>query len=207
MNGAYPVAAEVSDLLSELVNIGVGRAAASLSDLIGARIELTVPALRFVPSGAHAEIPHVESDDGLTIVVQQFNGEIDGRSALVFPHTSAMALAALLSGVEDVVSELDIELNGVLMEVGNIVLNGVMGTLANEAATPLGYSLPTLYDGPGAFTRAISREGSPDDDLLIVDVRFQVQQRAIEGSIVIVFTCGSVKHLVQRVDPAVAVAS
>ena len=36
---------EQQDILTELVNIGVGRAAASLSELVGKRIDLNVPKL------------------------------------------------------------------------------------------------------------------------------------------------------------------
>lgn len=186
---------DILDLLTELVNIGVGRAAAALSELTNSRIDMSVPSIRVAHLGS--TLPHLPNIDEstATIVVQEFSGEFSGRSALAFPAESGLSLASILSGVEAVESELDIELHGVLLEMGNILLNSVMGTLANEAGISLAFSLPTVHSGTIALTNLFRNSDSQIEDLLIADVQFQIRSREIRGSVLIVFHCGSVLRL------------
>lgn len=193
------------DLLAELVNIGVGRAAASLSELTDSRIELNVPMIRLAESTvAQQALPLAEPTP--TIVVQDFQGELQGRAALAFPAESGLTLASLLTGVEAVEDGLDVELQGVLLEIGNILLNNVMGVLANEAGIPLTFSIPSVHSGAEACTGLFRGTGPAADELLIADVQFQVRDREICGSVLIVFQYGSVLRLVELVR-AVAAAT
>lgn len=197
------------DVLTELVNIGVGRAAASLSELIQQRIQLTVPKVRMERS-ATCESPFISVADETTatVVLQDFEGQFSGRSALVFPQNSSLLLAGMLSGIDEVISELDVELTGLLLEVGNILLNAVMGTFSNECRCPLEYSLPRLLNDHESLEHALSQGVIDDQDLMIADVQFHVMERAIRGSVVIIFTCGSALRLLERVELAdVAVQS
>lgn len=193
MSTALPLNEESLDILTELVNIGVGRAAASLSDLIGMRVDLTVPRVRL----DRVDHPCFESEDGsqpgATVVIQEFQGAISGRSALVLPQASGLSLAHLLIGAEEVSDELDVELTGVLLEVGNILLNSVMGSLANAVQDNLEYTVPELTPCPVPGMNA-SGEGT---ECLVADVHFSVLDREIAGSVVIIFTWGSVQTLIE----------
>ncbi len=186
---------ESLDLLTELVNIGVGRAAASLSDLIGMRIDLMVPRVRLDRIDQPCILSEDDSGVGATVVIQEFRGAISGRSALVLPHSSGLSLAHLLSGAEEVSDELDVELTGILLEVGNILLNSVMGSLANAVQDNLEYTVPELMPCP--LTRRTAR--GPESESLIADVHFSVRDREIAGSVVIIFTWGSVQTLIDSV--------
>lgn len=199
MSDDLPVLEEDTiDALTELVNIGVGRAAASLSDLIGERIELTVPRVRFCRENE----PIIQEASGgtlsTTVVTQDFRGRINGRAALMFPQSSALILGGLLSGGEALATEVDAELSGILLEVGNIVLNGVLGSLSNVAGDVFDYSLPTLFDDQPALSRLLLSNDTAAE-LLIVDVEFHVQHSEIRGTIAIVFAGGCVQTLIEQV--------
>ncbi|MDX1969687.1 MAG: hypothetical protein SFV23_21110 [Planctomycetaceae bacterium] len=195
--------ADAVDLLKELINVGVGRAAASLSELIGLRIELSVPEVWTSCDGR--EISGALNERAAMVVWQEFTGDLCGRAALAFPEASGLSLAALLAGSDVPASELDLELSGVLLEVGNILLNGMMGTIANEAHNTLQYMLPVLHCGGDALTRVLQSDSYESMELLIADVRFRVQERAINGSIVIGFSFGSVLQLLTSVQPELPV--
>ncbi|OYW11707.1 MAG: hypothetical protein B7Z55_18985, partial [Planctomycetales bacterium 12-60-4] len=170
------------------------------SDLIGSRIELSVPAIRTSSDYEDSKRLIVAGCASPLVVLQEFSGPLSGRSALAFPESSGLILAALLTGEESIASELDVEVTGVLLEVGNILLNSVLGTLANEAGCALDYMLPELYCGPDAV-RSLLREVSDEhSELLIADVNFHVDELATNGSVVIVFSCGSILRLVQNVE-------
>lgn len=195
--------ADAVDLLKELINVGVGRAAASLSELIGLRIELSVPEIW--TSCDCREISGALTERAAMVVWQEFSGDLCGRAALAFPEASGLSLAALLAGNDVAASELDMELSGVLLEVGNILLNGIMGTIANEAHNNLQYMLPVLQCGGDALSRVLQSDSYEAMELLIADVRFRVQERAIYGSIVIGFSFGSVLQLLTSVQPELLV--
>ena len=83
--------------------------------------------------------------DGPTMaIIQDFRGKIMGRSALVLPHASGLRLAAL-GEVTEPADELDLEMSGILVEVGNIMLNSVLGAISNIISTHLDYSVPQFY--------------------------------------------------------------
>lgn len=139
------------------------------------------------------------------VVWQEFKGDLSGRAALVFPEASGLSLAALLAGNDVPASELDMELSGVLLEVGNILLNSMMGTIANEAGNTLQYMLPSIHCGGDALSRVLQSGSNEAMELLIADVQFRVQERAIDGSIVIGFAFGSVLQLLTSVQPELLV--
>lgn len=192
------------DAVSELVNIGVGRAAASLSELIGQRIELSIPQIR-ICQGAESRSMILElGGQPETVISQAFRGTLQGQTSLCFSESSSVALAQLLSGTPHGAAELDAELSGILLEVGNIMINGVMGALSNAISAVLTYSIPELKTANGRDHRP--RFDLPtDSDILIGDVRFQVQQHDIQGSMVIVFAIGAMDSLLDSMLSAAAV--
>ena len=117
------------DAMRELLNVGVDQAAAVLSELIGRRIELTIPSVRICRGDdcrerLYGELQHQTQ----TVISQEFDGTLGGCASLCFAADSSLALARLLSGeIGESSAGLDAELSGILLEVGNIVLNGVMG--------------------------------------------------------------------------------
>lgn len=184
------------DALREVVNVGIGRAAASLSELIGMRIELTMPRVRLCRLEELNASEAGEGEPWNIVIAQDFDGRITGRASLVFPRHSGLELARLLTGVEHSVDELDLELSGILTEVANIVLNGVLGSLANALDSNLTFSLPWFSgEQKGASLPAIlaSRFSRPPESLVVADALFQVRQRAISSRLALVFELGSIE--------------
>jgi chemotaxis protein CheC len=188
-----------ADVLSELVTLGVGRAAAALSDLVGERVELNVPRVRLCTTAELSAEGEPLSDPVSTVVVQDFHGGLSGRAALAFPRSSAVSLGSLLSGSDVAATQVDLEVGGILLEVGNIVLNGVLGSLSNETGLQLEYALPDLFDDGPALPRLLP-EQTGDRHLLVADVEFSVQHRDISGTIAIVFAGGCVEALLAGVQ-------
>ncbi|MDZ4688112.1 MAG: chemotaxis protein CheC [Planctomycetaceae bacterium] len=189
---------DVIDALTELVNIGVGRAAAALSELIGERIELSVPHVRLGVGDAELSAGAAGSDAPATVVTQDFRGRISGRAGLAFPQPSALKLGGLLTGGHLECTELDAELSGILLEVGNIVLNGLLGSFSNVTGDDLEYSLPALFDDQPAQARVMLATEA-ETEVLIADVEFGVRHSEISGTISIVFSGGCVRTLLSEV--------
>lgn len=192
------------DAIRELMSIGVGRAAAALSELMGQRIDLSIPSIQICHTDDCRCRLFGEFREAETVILQKFSGNIQGCASLCFPEASSLALARLLSGEMGTSTDgLDAELSGILLEVGNIVLNGVMGSLSNAMNSHLTYNLPELrtMDRHGTY---VFQDALREDDVLIGNICFRVAQQPIEGSVVIVFAVGSLTNMLDSIHDAAA---
>jgi chemotaxis protein CheY-P-specific phosphatase CheC len=167
----------------ELLTLGVERAAAMLSDLTGAHVELSIPAAKFGAAwSSGGRFAGLQSPQA--IITQAFGGQLQGRAMLCFSASGGITLAQLLSGRSAAdFSELDSELSGILLEAGNMVLNGVMGSLANALAVDLFYSLPELQTA-NRKGEQLAGDVSCEDDILIGDITFRIAGQEIAGTTV-----------------------
>ena len=185
------------DALTEVLNIGIGRAASSLSRMVETRVELRVPRIELIDLDEDSSVN--DSTSYNMSIVQGFDGKISGNAILGFPEESGKKLACLLNG-QDSSSEIsEFELAGVLTEVGNVVLNGVLGSLANLLNMPLQYQVPEFglsTEPNGHFSKGTDETRS----LLIADAEFCVNERNIHGAIVVGFQLGSLETLIETLS-------
>ncbi len=173
------------DALKELIGIGIGKASASLNELMGSRIELAVPSIVALRAGEFKE-----SDVGLSgklaSVELSFSGSFTGSSMLAFPEESAEKLVAALINEEPGTASLHAAMSGTLSEVGNITINGVMGSIGNYSINPVTYSLPNYMEGE--LIELLKIDDMPaDHKIILAKSTFIVQDLQIEGSMFIVF--------------------
>jgi len=89
--------AHQTDALTELINIGYGRAAAALSDLTGHRITLEVPHVSM--HSIHEISPLLTElvQGEVASVNQVFSGPISGNALLLLDEQAALMLSRLLT--------------------------------------------------------------------------------------------------------------
>ncbi len=187
------------DALSELINIGVGRAAGMLNEMLGSPIELRVPTVKLLKLSRLADELGQGTDESFAFVRLPFQGSIQGTAALVFPPDSAAHLVAVLTGEEPGTPDLDSVRAGTLSEVGNIVINGVMGSLGNQLHLLLTYELPTYLEGSPKHLLG-HRHSDTDPTMLLAHTRFAVRDLEIQGTIILVFEVQSFDALLEAVD-------
>ena len=73
------------DALTELVNIGVSRAAVSLRKMIGDQVLLSVPSVEIISRKEAATLIREREIDQLVAVRQTFEGAFSGHALLIFP--------------------------------------------------------------------------------------------------------------------------
>ncbi len=182
------------DALQELLNIGVGRSAGMLNQMLGLHVQLQVPVIKVAPwPEVMSALEQELGLDRLAAVRLGFRGSLSGMANLVFPSASAAKLvAALMSEDTDDSDDLDALKTGTLSEVGNVVLNGVMGEMSNLLHQHLRYAIPTYTELP------VSALVLPDNDIgdltkpvLLAKTRFIVQQLLITGDIILIFNIGA----------------
>lgn len=185
------------DALTELVNIGVSRAAGSLRKMIGHQVLLSVPALEIVSRRVAATLIKERESGDLVAVRQDFTGAFAGRALLIFPEVNSLALARAVTGDElDEVEVAELE-DEALAETGNIVLYGCLATMANMLKRPLEMSLPTVVRGDGQVLFELSDiDGNADVGVvLFLYINFSVSGRDIRGYIAMLMDLPSIDSL------------
>lgn len=197
MSGPEPHLDELErDALTELVNIGVSRAAASLRKMIGHQVLLSVPALEIVSRRVAATLIRERETGDLVAVRQDFTGAFAGRALLIFPEANSLALVRAVTGDEldeDGVADIEDE---ALSETGNVVLYGCLATMANMLKRPLEMSLPSVIRGDGQILFELSEdEGSDVGVVLFLYINFSVSGRDIRGYIAMLMDLPSIEAL------------
>jgi chemotaxis protein CheC len=131
------------DILQELINIGVGRAAGMLNRMVSTHIQLQVPELVVLSVGELISRYGTRKQEIFSAVQLTFSGNFSGVSALLFPPDSACRLVNIILGNSVLGSEASESMRAeTLQEVGNIVLNGVMGSIGNILKENIVFSSP-----------------------------------------------------------------
>ena len=130
----------------------------------------------------------------------QFKGDFQGFSAIIFSPLSASNLVAAIVDDEDSEGEdMDSLRHSTLNEVGNIVLNAVLGSLTNLMKKRIDYSLPEYSDDK------LSSIIKPDQfengaATLIAKTQFQVRNLEVKGEILLIFTLQSMNYILIQVN-------
>ncbi len=188
-----------SDILKELINIGVGKAAGVLNQITGLHIILHVPTLKITPMSEVAHHPEEGDASDLAAVYLGFEGNFSGKAGLLFPTDSAALLVSLLTGEDSIDADLDSLRVGTLTEIGNIVINGVMGSIGNVLKQHLIYTTPTYLEGklPSLISSTIDNEEAV---FLTAQTRFNVKEKDIQGEIILTFGIGSFDALINIIN-------
>jgi len=193
-----PLTAYQSDTLLELINIGVGRASGMLNRLVHSHVQLQVPELRILtPEDLRASTEGMRRD-AVSSVSIAFSGNFSGMSALIFPRESAAKLAALVlarQGREEFDADLRSE---TLQEIGNIVLGGVMGSIANIMKQRLRFNAPSFAEGD--FLEIFSSSAQSTSLILLARTHFSIKDHRIGGEVLIVFSLESFDALLAAID-------
>ena len=187
------------DAFTEVINVGIGRAGAMLSDLVSQRIELHVPEIRVCSIDELDELLAQNGELLDTSIFQDFRGPVNGRAILGFPRESGLKLGQILAGLEETPDELDIDLSGILVEVGNIVMNGVLGSIANMFHSNLAYTVPELSVTEGVMQLAqvdwLIRHAD-EHTVIYSDAHFSVSGTDVHGSLVLIFRLTEIERAI-----------
>jgi chemotaxis protein CheC len=169
------------DALTELVNLGVSNAAASLREMVREEVLLSVPSASIVSREQAILTLNQRNANRLVAVHQNFDGDIRGRALLIFPEAQSMELVRAIVGSDMSPEDLmDLEQEA-LAETGNVLLNACLGTIANNLQRSLRISLPEVVHGDGSdFFRQTPHPGVADS-VLFIHIRFAMSTRDIQG--------------------------
>lgn len=188
------------DLLKEAFNIGVGQAAFALSELAGnEEILLSVPEVS-VKTVSHllAEIVG-ESGEQVCGICETFGGLFPGKAMLLYSEEESLELVREMLS-ETVPVELMSEMEGeALCEVGNIVLNACISSLANLLEGEITTEVPTMSIGTPEMVLKQSL-GEGERPLLHLRMFFDYAPKELSGRIGFMLELPSAERLIEQLD-------
>lgn len=183
------------DALTELVNIGVSRAAASLRKMVNKQVILSVPSVEIVTRRSAASLIGQRESEGLIAVQQQFEGPFSGRALLIFPESNGLSLVRAIVGDELEEADLVEMEDEALAETGNVILNGCLGSMANMLQHTLEMSLPRVHRGNSTSLFEVLESSGEESFVLFLYINFSVQDRKIRGYIAMLMDLPSLEKL------------
>lgn len=175
------------DALTEHINISMGRCAQALSAMVGARVTLSVPELQVVTLKA---LPRVIADVGegdIISVHQNFRGVLIGSALLLMRSEAATVLVDALVGRPHAPRRLLPSDHEALVEIGNILLNNVVGTFTNLLHGQVRLEVPHMHQSPARqLANIIQYELILPPDMVMVVVHNHMRVVALDLDLVIV---------------------
>ncbi len=193
------------DILKELFNISVGKAADMLSEIINKKILLSVPNVEVLDIKNKElkldEYLPKELDGTLMVSSISFKKNLTGKANLIFPVKKMRKFINLCLNKEEEESEIDftdVDFD-IIKEIGNIILNCIIGEVGNRLDIQLTYTLPEVKVFHKVdFNKDIEKNGYVY--ILLLYITFIIDNTEIEGAIIVDLTLRSLNELMQKIN-------
>lgn len=195
------------DILKELFNISVGKAASMLSEIVNRKIILDVPNIDVLDAdNANIRLDDCipKSLDGALMVSSiSFEQNLNGKANLIFPAEKMRTFINICMNESYTENEIDISFNeidfDIIKEIGNIILNTIVGEVGNFLNVHLEYTLPEVkVFNKRDFNRDIDNTGYMH--ALILQISFLIDETEIEGAILVDLTLNSLNELTKKIS-------
>ncbi|NHZ93566.1 MULTISPECIES: chemotaxis protein CheC [Massilia] len=187
------------DALVEIFNIGVGHAAKSMSEIVNEEVTMSVPSISFLNRAEAAEMLGNKESARVCGVSQHYEGAFKTEAILMFPEDKSLDIVRLMVGESVPLKELTEMEQEALSEIGNIILNSCVGTLANIFAQELSGSLPEYH--VGTSEEILSATGGQGDTVvLMLHIDFILEKHQIHGYVAFILDLTALQDLQDQVD-------
>ena len=195
-----PIAPRYIDAFREIFNIGIGRAASALSKMVYETVKLSVPRLDILRLRQLDEVLSNSFHDDLALVKQDFSGSAAGTAYLLMSKQASLRLVnALVSQGEAADEAFGVAEQGLMIEVGNILINALVGSMANTLGIGFELGQPSC-----ALAGVSSLQGdsnlSGSDYVMYVETLFLLPGRHIGGTLVILLGSTEMGKVLKGID-------
>ncbi|MDO9105602.1 MAG: chemotaxis protein CheC [Methylovulum sp.] len=192
------------DALAEIFNVGAGRAASSISEIIHDEVKLSVPSIEFKTS---AEI----SPEALSLnhgrfgtVRQDFSGSFDAVAMLLFSEDNALEIVRDMMGSQMSLDDLAEFEQEAMCELGNIILNACLSAMADMLSISLDSSLPDYKIASCDDILHAIAHNAGQDYILVLNIVLTSAKRQTEGQLILLLSSASLTNLIQHIDGLVS---
>lgn len=187
------------DALVEIFNIGVGHAASAMSEIVGEEVTMSVPSISFLNRAEAAAMLCNQERRRVCGVSQRYEGAFTTEAILMFPEEKSLDIVRLMVGDAIALTELSEMEQEALSEIGNIILNSCVGTLANIFGQELRGSLPRYHVGTSEEILAATGDNA-GTVVLMLHIDFVLEKHQIHGYVAFVLDLSALNDLQEQVD-------
>lgn len=188
------------DALAEIFSIGAGRAALSLSEIVGDEVRISVPSVQVISSENINSTTLALSSGRFGAVSQHFSGPFNAEAVLLFTEEQALKIVSDMMGSQMSNEELAEFEHEAMCELGNIILNACLSAMADILSFTLDSSLPqySVASDDEILHRLKDNSGQPFILILHIDLAIEKQHTA--GNLVFLLSSASLTNLVTHID-------
>ena len=181
------------DAVAEVLNVGMGSAAAALSEMISEEVKLSVPGVEFVSSLEATHIIGDKAKSNVSGVHQHFQGAFSGDAMLLFPEEQSLQLVrAVLQQDDMALKDLTDMEQEAMTEIGNVILNACLCSMADMLGKEMLGDIPEFVQG--SLSQILAIENAPEKEaiVLLLNMNFAVDSRNIQGYVTFLMDVDSV---------------
>lgn len=186
------------DALAEIFNHGVGQAALALSELAGEEVQLSAPKVEELSRSQITSRLNGQGADRICAVRQGFSGDINTEALLMFPVDQSLQLVQLMVGDDFPLAQLSEMEQESLAEIGNILLNSVVSSVADMLDIQFEGTLPHVE--LGQVSDVLHGSDSLEDLILSLQINFKIASRQIQGYLVFLLDVASGDTLEKKIS-------
>ncbi|MBB3224253.1 chemotaxis protein CheC [Pseudoduganella umbonata] len=203
------------DALVEIFNIGVGQAAAAMSGIVNEEVTMSVPSISFLSRSEAAQLLEAAhrndtrndtrtgggagNGERICGVSQHYDGAFSTEALLMFPENKSLEIVRLMVGEAVPLAELSGMEQEAMSEIGNIILNSCVGTLANIFQQELHGSLPVYH--VGSSDEILDATGTRADTVvMMLHIDFILEKHQIHGYVAFILDVTALTDLKEQID-------
>lgn len=187
------------DALVELFNQGVGQAAAAMSRIVREEVSMSVPMISFQTRNDVSNDLGSSEARRICAITQNYSGAFSTEAILMFPESKSLEIVRLMVGESFSMDELTEMEQEAMSEIGNIILNSCMSTLANVTGHELHGSLPVYRVGTGDEILGIT--ANPWNGLVLtLKIDFNIEKHQINGYVAFLLDVSALEGLQTYLD-------
>jgi chemotaxis protein CheC len=187
------------DALVEMFNVGVGQAASAMSQIVHEEVTMSVPTILFQTRADCAKTLGAAEGRRICAITQHYEGAFTTDAILMFPEEKSLEIVRLMVGQTLSMEELSEMEQEAMSEIGNIILNSCMSTLADIAGKELQGSLPLYH--VGTSDELLGKAGSNWDGLVLtLKIDFNIEKHQIHGYVAFLLDLTALQDLRHYID-------
>lgn len=190
------ISEEAKDILQEVINIGIGAAAVTFSEIMGREIRLSFPNLLILNLDGLKEYLKEKEIAEYVSVSQGFGGGLVGKGIVSFPLQDGKTLInKLLQSHDSNDPDFGILERETIMEVGNVLINSVACSISDMVEVEAKYEMPEITISDQVFS---IEDASPENVYCIGEGEFSVEGVDIKGMMLFILTYNKIEHIINK---------
>lgn len=193
-----------TDALAEMFNIGAGHAAASLSEIVGDEVQLSIPRIAFCRREELGSNLASLRSDRLGAVRQDFAGAFAVNASLLFTEDKALEIVREMLGSQVSVDDLPEFEQEAMCELGNIILNACMASISEMLDIEMTSTLPIYHVNRMEVVLQELTSDMQQPVVLVLHIDLMIEKRETHGALVFLLSSASFHELIAAVDKFLA---